>query len=215
MVLETSNDFFELMNSKFIMSKTMVEILLYNAKGELKRKKREGEQWSDDHHIPSRVMIINKVAEQHVAVLRKELEAADPEHKVTNKRELIKLNEVLHFDVEVLDPYDEVKYLGVWVQPTMFTTRAADEATRQAEEVAGALAATSIESWGATPVVRCTGGQRVCYSLKCIAVMPDMMPRLDTRMREMHKHKHGHCGPYPNDALDAAHNNSLNWRIRR
>ena len=33
------------------------------------------------------------------------------------KRELVRLNEVLHFDVdpEVLDPYDEVEYLGVWV----------------------------------------------------------------------------------------------------
>ena len=74
------------------------------------------------------------------------------------KRELIKLEEVLYFDVEVLNPYDEVKYLGVWVQPTMFTARAAAEATRQAEEVAGALAATSIESWEVTPVARCTGG---------------------------------------------------------
>ena len=135
----------------------MVAILLYNAKGELKRKKREGEQWSNDHHIPSKVRFVNKVSKQHMAVLRKELEAADPEHKVTIKRELIRLNEVLYFVVEVLDPYDEVKYLGAWVQPAMFTARAAAEATRQAEEVAGALAATSIESWEATPVARCTG----------------------------------------------------------
>ena len=110
---------------------------------------------------------------------------------------------------EVLDPYDEVKYLGVWVQPAMFTARAAAEATQQAEEVAGALASTTIESWEATPVARCTGGQRVCYSLKCIAILRDMMPRLDTRMRKMLKPKHGHCRSYPNDAFDAAQYNSL------
>ena len=52
-------------------------------------------------------------------------------------------------------------------------------------------------------------GQRVCYPLKCIAIMPNMVPRLDTRMREMLKHKHGHCRSYPNDAFDAAQNNSL------
>ena len=77
----------------------------------------------------------------------------------------------------------------MWVQLAMFTARAAAEATRQAEEVAGALAATPIESWEATPVARCTaaGGQQVCYSLKFIAIMPDMMPRLDTRMRQMLK----------------------------
>ena len=80
-----------------------------------------------------------------MSVRRRELEAADPEHKVVIKRELIRLSEVLYFDVEVLDPYDKVKYLGVWVQPAIFTARAATEATRQAEEVAGALATTTIE----------------------------------------------------------------------
>ena len=69
-VLETSNDFFETMNGKFNMSKTVVAILLYNTKGELKRKQREGEQWSDDHHIPSKVRIVNKVTKQHMAALR-------------------------------------------------------------------------------------------------------------------------------------------------
>ena len=122
---------------------------------------------------------------------------------------MVRLAEVLYFDVEVLDPYDEVTYLGVWVQSAMFTARAAAEATQQAEEVAGALASTSIESWEATPVARCTGGQRMCYSLRCIAILPDMMSRLDTRMREMLKTKHGHCRSYPNDAFDAAQYNSL------
>ena len=41
----------------------MVAILPYNASGELKRKKREGEQWSDDHHIPSKVRGINEVTQ--------------------------------------------------------------------------------------------------------------------------------------------------------
>jgi hypothetical protein len=91
----------------------------------------------------------------------------------------------------------------------MFTARAAAEATQQAEEVAGALASTTIESWEATPVARCTGRQRVCYSLKCIAILPDVMPKLDARMREMLKTKHGHCRSYPNDAFDAAQYNSL------
>ena len=86
--------------------------------------------------------------------------------------------------MEVLDPYDEVKYPSVGVWPVMFTAKVATETTRQAEEVARALAATSIESWEATPVARCTGGQRICYSRKCIATVPDTVPRLDTRMRE-------------------------------
>ena len=129
-VLETSGDFFELMNGKFNMSKTVVAILLYNAKGELKRKQKEGEQWLDDYHIPSKVRVINKVTQQHMPVLREELEAANAELKVEIRRELIRLGVVLYFDVEALDPYGEVEYLGVWVQPAMFTARAVAEATQ-------------------------------------------------------------------------------------
>ena len=33
------------------------------------------------------------------------------------------------FGVIVLDPYEEVKYLGVWIQPTMFVQGAIEAAT--------------------------------------------------------------------------------------
>ena len=49
----------------------------------------------------------------------------------------------------------------------------------------------------------------MCYSLKCIIIMPPTMPRLDTRFREMFKHKHGHCRSYPNAAFNATQYNSL------
>ena len=49
----------------------------------------------------------------------------------------------------------------------------------------------------------------MCYSLKCIAILPDMMPRLDTRVWETLTTKHNHYRSYPNDAFDAAQYNSL------
>ena len=87
------------------------------------------------------------------------------------------------------------------------------ETTRQAEQVAGALAATSIQAWEAMPVARCTGGQRACYLLRCAAVLPRMMPQIDTLFRETMKHKHSHCRSYPNAAFDAAQYDSLQNQI--
>ena len=94
------------------------------------------------------VRVLNKVVKQRRVELRTELgEQSGAAHVVALRRELIELEKHLYFDVQVIDPYEEVKYLGVWVQPAMYTERAAAEATKQAEAVAGALAAASIESW--------------------------------------------------------------------
>lgn len=58
-VLEISGDFFE-----FI--KTLVAILMYDSKGQLKRKAQPDEVWSADHHIPGKIMVVNKVVRQQV-----------------------------------------------------------------------------------------------------------------------------------------------------
>ena len=204
------------MNGKLNMAKTLVAILMYDNKGQLKRNAQPGEVWSAEHHISDKILVVNKVVRQHV----KDLEAAvstgmcategDKQQAATL---LDRLKQRGHFEVQVLDPYDEVKYLGVWVQPTMFCKRPVAEATKQAEQVAGALASTAIEAWEAMPVARCTGGQRVCYSLRCVAVLPRMMPRIDTMFRETMKHKHGHCRSFPNHAFDATQYDSLQDQI--
>ena len=65
-VLETSGDFFEFMNGKLNMTKTLVAILMYDSKGQLKRKAQPGEVWSAEHHIPDKILVVNKVVRQQV-----------------------------------------------------------------------------------------------------------------------------------------------------
>ena len=75
-VLEISGDFFEFMNGKLNgklnMTKTLVVILMYDSKGQLKRKAQPGEVWSTEHHIPDKILVVNKVVRHQV----RNLEAA-------------------------------------------------------------------------------------------------------------------------------------------
>jgi len=74
------------------------------------------------------------------------------------------------FEVNVLDPYEEVKYLGVWIQPAMFVQRAIEAATQQAVRIAGAMGSACMKPWEATMVSRCTATQQVRYSPKTTQV---------------------------------------------
>ena len=58
-VLEISGDFFEFMNGKLNMMKTLVAILMHASKGQLKRKAQPGEVWSAEHHIPDKILVVN------------------------------------------------------------------------------------------------------------------------------------------------------------
>ena len=144
-VLEVSSDFFELMNGKLNMLKTNVSILEYDQAGSLKRKCPEGVQWHADKNILSVVKVVNKVTaaalkdlelkERKAALLPEELKMISMV-RIQMERDLLMKAE--SFEVNVLGPYEEVKYLGVWIQPAMFVQRAIEAATQQAVRIAGA-----------------------------------------------------------------------------
>ena len=151
-VLEISGDFFEFMNGKLNMTKTPVAILTYDSKVQLKRKAQPCEVWPAEHHIPDKILVVNKVVRHQVRDLEAAISAGvcvTEEDKQQAAALLNKLKQAEYFEVQVLDPYDEVKYLGVWVQPAMFCKRPVAEVTKQ---VADALAAAAIEAWEAMPV---------------------------------------------------------------
>ena len=49
--------------------------------------------------------------------------------------------------------------------------------------------------------------------MRCVAVLPRMMPRVDTVFRETMKYKHGHCRSYPNHVFDTTQYDSLQEQI--
>ena len=73
--------------------------------------------------------------------------------RIQMKRDLLMKAE--SFEVNVLDPYEEVGYLGVWIQPAMFVQRAIEAATQQAVKIASAMGLACTKPWEATMVSRC------------------------------------------------------------
>ena len=63
-MLEISGDFLELMNGKLNMMKTLVAMLMYANNGQLKHTAQPSEVWSEDCHIPDKILVVNKVVQQ-------------------------------------------------------------------------------------------------------------------------------------------------------
>ena len=109
------------------------------------------------------VTVINKVTaaalwdlglrEQKAALLPEELKMVSMV-RIQLERDLLMRAE--SFEVNVLGPYEEVTYLGGWIQPAMFVQRAIQAATQQAVKIAGAMGLACMKPWKATMVSRCT-----------------------------------------------------------
>ena len=193
-----------------------VSTLEYDKLGKLKRKCPDGAQWQADKHMPSVARVVNTVTAVALRDLeRREQKAASlPEElrmismvRIQLERDLLMKTE--SFEVNVLDPYEQVKYLSVWIQPAVFAPRAVEAATQLAVKIAGAMGSACMKPWEATMVSRCTAAQQVSYSLKTAQFGQKDNEGVDRPFRQMMKHKMGNCRSYPNHAFDAAQYNNF------
>ena len=204
--MEVAHDFFEVMDGKLNLDKTHVSIAeCKEGAAGLKRLPVEGQEFNPKIHLPLTIPVVNKHIRREMGKAEKEREAAQEGSETWRglQERLEVLAERLVTQVEVKDPYEEVKYLGVYFQPGLFYERAVARAKEQADAVASAMAASSMKPGEAHAVAGLVARQQAVYSLKCTSVLPEQMEEVDKGMRKTMKHKLSMCSKFPNEGFQA------------
>jgi hypothetical protein len=200
-----SRNFNELQDGAFNVDKTKVSIADFQPCGtKYKMKCGPDETFDSRHHIPDVITIPNESAMYEIQTLEAQLAASADMTDQAQEATLLLIETLkaqLTLTIPVLDPYEPILYLGVWMSPAMYYHRALEAATACTDLAAAAIQTTAIKPKEAQEIARMVPQAQAVYKLKCTSLLPEQMPRVDTKLRAAVKTKSGLCKTFANHAF--------------
>jgi hypothetical protein len=212
--LQASMEFYELQDGALNVVKTTATIadpVVGSSPFRLKRLALEGEVFNPKFHIPATIEVPNAAARAEAADLRAQIRESDAcsESCTALRSRLLDAETRTNLIVKVLDPYDSVLYLGVWLSLSLFYTKAVAAAKDAADLAAAAILTTAIKPKEALELARMVPRAQAVYMLKCTTAAGAALDTIDSKLRAAVKTKAGHCRGFANLAFDGTQYESI------